>query len=118
MTPAIALAALGGLLLGSFLNVVAHRLPARRVARHAALGAARAAARTVRPHDNVPVLSWLAAARRAAATAPTPISRALPARRGGDRRCCWRAVAAVHFGDTTAARPRPGARRASSCRWR
>src|SRR5947199_9116693 len=55
---AIAVAALGGLIVGSFLNVVAHRLPAGE-------SLARPGSRcphcghAVRPYDNVPVLSWL-----------------------------------------------------------
>lgn len=54
----VAVAALGGLLIGSFLNVVAHRLPrgeslVRPGSHCPGCGAA------VRPYDNVPVLSWL-----------------------------------------------------------
>ena len=52
------LAALGGLVLGSFFNVLIHRLPRRESivspgSRCPACGSA------VRPYDNVPVLSWL-----------------------------------------------------------
>ncbi len=55
---AIIAAGLGGLLVGSFLNVVAHRLPrgeslSRPRSRCPGCGA------PVRPYDNVPVLSWL-----------------------------------------------------------
>lgn len=54
----VAIAALAGLLVGSFLNVVVHRLPRgesllRPASRCPACGAA------VKPYDNVPVLSWL-----------------------------------------------------------
>jgi leader peptidase (prepilin peptidase)/N-methyltransferase len=54
----IALAAVAGLLVGSFLNVVAHRLPLRE-----SLVSPRSrcpqCGSPVRPYDNVPVLSWL-----------------------------------------------------------
>lgn len=54
----VILAALGGLLVGSFLNVVAHRLP--RGESLLAPGSRCPACRApVRPYDNVPVLSWL-----------------------------------------------------------
>lgn len=54
----VAIAALAGLLVGSFLNVVVYRLPRgesllRPASRCPACGAA------VKPYDNVPVLSWL-----------------------------------------------------------
>ena len=56
--PAVAVAGLFGLIVGSFLNVVAHRLP-----RGASLVKPRSACpdcgTPVRPYDNVPVLSWL-----------------------------------------------------------
>jgi leader peptidase (prepilin peptidase)/N-methyltransferase len=56
--PSVLLAALGGLVLGSFFNVLIHRLPLRESivspgSRCPACG------RAVRPYDNVPVLSWL-----------------------------------------------------------
>ncbi len=58
MTSLIVLAGVAGLLVGSFLNVVAHRLP---------LGQSLVSPRSrcpecgapVRAYDNVPVLSWL-----------------------------------------------------------
>jgi leader peptidase (prepilin peptidase) / N-methyltransferase len=54
----IALAALVGLCLGSFLNVVAYRLPVglSLVAPGSACPGCRTA---IRPYDNVPVVSWL-----------------------------------------------------------
>jgi leader peptidase (prepilin peptidase)/N-methyltransferase len=56
---AIALAALGGLLVGSFLNVVIARLPARE-----SLVSPRSRCPScgtpISPRDNVPVVSWLA----------------------------------------------------------
>jgi leader peptidase (prepilin peptidase)/N-methyltransferase len=56
---AIALAGLGGLLAGSFLNVVAWRLP-RRESLLAPGSHCPGCDAPVRPYDNVPVLSWLA----------------------------------------------------------
>jgi leader peptidase (prepilin peptidase)/N-methyltransferase len=58
MALAIVFAAVGGLLVGSFLNVVAYRLPrgeslAHPPSRCPSCGAA------VKPYDNIPVLSWL-----------------------------------------------------------
>jgi len=55
---AIAVAALGGLIIGSFLNVVAHRLPAGE---SLASPGSRCpnCGHAVRPYDNIPVLSWL-----------------------------------------------------------
>ena len=71
MAAAAALAFLGGLIVGSFVTVVAHRVPRGESivgprSRCPACGAQIAA------YDNVPVVSWLAAAgpRRAAAAAP------------------------------------------------
>jgi leader peptidase (prepilin peptidase) / N-methyltransferase len=59
MAPAIVLAAVGGLLLGSFLNVVAWRLP--RGESLVSPGSHCPGCDTaIRPYDNVPVLSWLA----------------------------------------------------------
>jgi leader peptidase (prepilin peptidase) / N-methyltransferase len=59
MAPAIVLAAVGGLLVGSFLNVVAWRVP-----RGESLVSPRSrcpgCGTTIRPYDNVPVVSWLA----------------------------------------------------------
>jgi leader peptidase (prepilin peptidase) / N-methyltransferase len=58
MLASILLAALAGLLVGSFLNVVAWRLP--RGESLVSPGSACPACRTpIKPYDNVPVLSWL-----------------------------------------------------------
>jgi leader peptidase (prepilin peptidase)/N-methyltransferase len=55
---ALGITALGGLILGSFMNVVAHRLP-----RHESLvtpgSHCTACGHAVRPWDNIPLLSWL-----------------------------------------------------------
>jgi leader peptidase (prepilin peptidase)/N-methyltransferase len=55
----ISLSAVGGLCLGSFLNVVAYRLPigASLVSPGSACPGCGAA---IAPHDNIPVISWLA----------------------------------------------------------
>lgn len=58
LLPVICFAALAGLCVGSFLNVVAHRLPVG--ASLAFPGSACPACGTaIRPYDNIPVLSWL-----------------------------------------------------------
>ena len=54
----ITFAAIGGLCLGSFLNVVAYRLPAG-VSLVAPRSACPGCGVAIRPYDNVPVLSWL-----------------------------------------------------------
>jgi leader peptidase (prepilin peptidase) / N-methyltransferase len=54
----IALAAIGGLCLGSFLNVVAYRLPAGLSLVTPPSACPRGGAR-IKPYDNVPVVSWL-----------------------------------------------------------
>ena len=57
MTIALAVGAFGALI-GSFLNVVVHRVPARRsvVSPPSACGACGHA---IRPYDNIPIVSWL-----------------------------------------------------------
>jgi leader peptidase (prepilin peptidase)/N-methyltransferase len=55
----IALAAISGLCLGSFLNVVAYRLPAG-VSLVTPGSACPGCATAIQPYDNVPVVSWLA----------------------------------------------------------
>lgn len=54
----ITLAALTGLCLGSFLNVVAYRLPAG-ISLSTPSSACPGCGIAIRPYDNVPVLSWL-----------------------------------------------------------
>ncbi len=54
----ITLAAVGGLCLGSFLNVVAYRLPAG-TSLLTPPSACPGCGAAIRPYDNVPVLSWL-----------------------------------------------------------
>jgi leader peptidase (prepilin peptidase) / N-methyltransferase len=59
MAPAIVLAAVGGLLIGSFLNVVAWRLP-RGESLVSPGSHCPGCAAAIRPRDNVPVVSWVA----------------------------------------------------------
>src|SRR3954470_3715018 len=58
MVAAIVLAALGGLIIGSFLNVVAYRLPRGESLGHPPSRCPSCEA-PVKPYDNIPVLSWL-----------------------------------------------------------
>src|SRR5689334_9888536 len=58
MLPLIALAAVAGLLIGSFLNVVAYRIPMRESLIRPRSRCPQCGS-PVRPYDNVPVLSWL-----------------------------------------------------------
>jgi leader peptidase (prepilin peptidase)/N-methyltransferase len=55
----IAIAAIGGLCLGSFLNVVAYRLPAG-LSLVTPGSACPGCGTAIRPYDNIPVVSWLA----------------------------------------------------------
>jgi leader peptidase (prepilin peptidase)/N-methyltransferase len=73
LTPVIAL---GGLLIGSFLNVVAHRLPRGESLAHPPSRCPGCGA-GVRPYDNVPVLSWLLL-RGACRDCRAPISARYP----------------------------------------
>jgi leader peptidase (prepilin peptidase)/N-methyltransferase len=89
-------AALGGLLVGSFLNVVAARLPAGESlltprSRCPSCGHA------VRPRDNVPVISWLRLHGRCR-DCDAPISRRYPLVEGGTA-LLFVAVVAVHHDD-------------------
>jgi leader peptidase (prepilin peptidase)/N-methyltransferase len=59
VTLAIVASAVLGLLLGSFLDVVAHRLP-RNVSLASPASRCPSCEHPIRPYDNVPVLSWLA----------------------------------------------------------
>jgi leader peptidase (prepilin peptidase)/N-methyltransferase len=97
MTPMLSVAALAGLLLGSFLNVVALRLPAGR---GFVAGSSRCphCDRAVKPYDNVPVVSWLLLRGRCRScsgpiAARYPLVEALTA-------ALLAAVVAVHHGST------------------
>lgn len=90
-------AAVYGLLVGSFLNVVAHRLPLRLSLvrpRSSCPGCGAA----IRPYDNVPVLSWLAL-RGACRDCRAPISARYPLVEAATA-LLWAAVVLVHGGDT------------------
>lgn len=97
MALAIVLAGLGGLLIGSFLNVVIARLPegesiARGRSKCPSCGA------TIRARDNVPVLSWLLLRGRCR-DCGAPISKRYPAVElltAG----LYAATVAVHYDDT------------------
>src|SRR3954471_17705260 len=76
MVAAIVLAALGGLIIGSFLNVVAYRLPRGESLAHPPSRCPSCGA-GVKPYDNVPVLSWLVLRGRCRAC-KAPISPRYP----------------------------------------
>ena len=54
----IALASIGGLLVGSFLNVIAHRIPAGESVSHPPSRCPSCGAR-IRRRDNIPIVSWI-----------------------------------------------------------
>jgi leader peptidase (prepilin peptidase) / N-methyltransferase len=58
MVAAIVLAAVGGLIIGSFLNVVAYRLPRGESLAHPP-SRCPACEAPVKPYDNIPVVSWV-----------------------------------------------------------
>jgi leader peptidase (prepilin peptidase)/N-methyltransferase len=58
MVAAIVLAAVGGLIIGSFLNVVAYRLPRGESLAHPP-SHCPSCDEPIKPYDNIPVLSWL-----------------------------------------------------------
>jgi leader peptidase (prepilin peptidase)/N-methyltransferase len=90
-------AAVFGLLIGSFLNVVAHRLPigGSLVSPGSACPECKS---PVRPYDNIPVLSWLLL-RGACRDCGTRIAARYPLVEAGTA-ALWLAVAAVHYDDT------------------
>jgi len=87
-----------GLLLGSFLNVVAHRLP-RKASVVTGRSACPACGAQVRAYDNVPVVSWLLLRGRCRSCA-APISAKYPVVEAGTA-VLMAAVALVHADDTT-----------------
>jgi leader peptidase (prepilin peptidase) / N-methyltransferase len=86
-------AALAGLLLGSFLNVVVHRLP-RRLSLVSPGSSCPGCGTPVRPYDNVPVLSWLVLRGRCR-SCDTPISARYPLVEAGTA-ALMAAVAVAH----------------------
>lgn len=77
LTVLVAVAALFGAVIGSFLNVVIHRVPAGQSIVHPPSACPSCGAR-VRPRDNVPVISWLVLRGRCR-DCGEPISRRYPA---------------------------------------
>jgi leader peptidase (prepilin peptidase)/N-methyltransferase len=76
MALAVVFAALGGLVIGSFLNVVVHRLPRRESLASPGSRCPQCGA-PVRPWDNIPVVSWLVLRGRCRACG-APISPRYP----------------------------------------
>ena len=76
MAPALFIAALAGLAVGSFLNVVAYRLPLGLSLVHPP-SRCPGCERPVRPYDNIPVFSWLLLRGRCR-DCSTPISARYP----------------------------------------
>ncbi len=96
MAAPFVLAGVAGLLFGSFLNVVAHRLPLGQSLvkpRSACPGCGT----PIRPYDNVPVVSWLLLGGKCRACR-TPIAARYPAVEAGTA-LLWVLVTAVHLGD-------------------
>lgn len=96
MSLAIAAAALGGLMLGSFLNVVAYRLP-RGESMVSPGSHCTSCEVAIRPYDNLPVVSWLLLSGRCRDCGDSISGRyalveALTA-------ALFAAVVAVHYGD-------------------
>jgi leader peptidase (prepilin peptidase)/N-methyltransferase len=89
--------AMTGLLLGSFLNVVVHRLP-RGGSLVTPASHCPGCGVPVRPYDNVPVISWLLLRGRCR-DCSEPISARYPVVEAGTG-VLWLAVAAVHGDDT------------------
>ena len=83
---AAVVAAILGAIVGSFLNVVAYRLPRSESLLHPP-SAARSCGTPIKPYDNVPVLGWLWLRGKCRAC-EAPISPALPDRRGASPACC------------------------------
>ena len=99
MPLAVPVAAAFGLVIGSFLNVVAHRLPGRM---SLAVPASRCPSceAPIKPYDNVPVLSWLLLRGRCRSCS-APISARYPIVEAGTAGL-FAAVVAVHHADAAA----------------
>jgi leader peptidase (prepilin peptidase)/N-methyltransferase len=98
MPVALLPAAMFGLLIGSFLNVVAYRLPRRESLAHPGSHCPSCDA-PVRPYDNIPVLSWLLLRGRCRDCAQ-PIAGRYPLVEAATA-ALFAAVAVVHAHDTT-----------------
>ncbi len=92
-------AAAFGLIIGSFLNVVAHRMPGR-TSLSAPASRCPSCEAPIRPYDNVPVLSWLILRGRCRSCAE-PISARYPIVEAGTA-ALFAAVVAVHHADAAA----------------
>ena len=90
-------AAAFGLIIGSFLNVVAYRLPARvslsRPGSHCP-----SCETPIKPYDNIPLLSWLLLRGRCRGCS-APIAKRYPLVEAGTA-VLFAAVVAVHYADT------------------
>lgn len=96
MIVALVLAALLGLCVGSFLNVVVHRLPRGENLNHPG-SHCPSCGHAVRPYDNVPVVSWLVLRGRCR-DCGNPISARYPLLEGVTG-ALWVAVVAVKWDD-------------------
>jgi leader peptidase (prepilin peptidase) / N-methyltransferase len=92
-------AAAFGLLIGSFLNVVAHRLPARQSLSMPA-SHCPSCETPIKPYDNIPVLSWLLLRGRCRSCSE-PIAVRYPLVEAATA-LLFAAVVAVHHADTAA----------------
>ena len=92
-------AAAFGLLIGSFLNVVAHRIPGRMSLSMPASHCPSCEV-PIKPYDNIPVLSWLILRGRCRSCAE-PISARYPLVEAGTA-VLFAAVVAVHHADIAA----------------
>jgi len=92
-------AAAFGLLIGSFLNVVAHRLPAHKSLSMPASHCPSCEV-PIKPYDNIPVLSWLVLRGRCRSCSE-PIAARYPLVEAGTA-LLFAAVVAVHHADTAA----------------
>lgn len=99
MPLALPVAAAFGLIIGSFLNVVAHRLPDRAslVRPRSRCGSC---AEPIRPYDNIPVLSWFVLRGRCRSCSE-PIHWRYPLVEAGTA-ALFAAVVAVHHADVAA----------------
>ena len=109
MAAAVVLAALGGLIIGSFLNVVAYRLPRGESLSHPR-SRCPACGTPIKPYDNIPVLSWLLLRGRCR----TAASRSRRATRSSRRRpaLLYAAVVSARWDDALGHRARVAARHA------
>ena len=99
MPLALPFAAAFGLVIGSFLNVVAHRLPGRMSLSMPA-SHCPSCETPIKPYDNIPVLSWLLLRGRCRSCS-APISARYPLVEAATA-LLFAAVVAVHHADTAA----------------